>query len=274
MCAWPCIGVKSHMRSLALHDMSPSNRWSCCRTAQKQQHSRVLRRRNGACLPTPSQLPHRRESHCKSSIMDCHEQDIYTNHDYKYRILDHLSLTKEKTPETRDEMALDNGSCEQNAELFGAFGFTSRLASWNTTRCSCCSNRVPWLLVLLSNTVTNNFWAKRQTWPRHLQCDDTIFISCFLEAIANFGPAHILLQILQIWKHATTNSCLHTLYRTRQLWQLWQLLQCKSQMPNYNKWPVAWRSNKIIANTHLDSSAWMLTAGKFFWDASFGDKTL
>lgn len=55
------------------------------------------------------------------SIMDCHEQD-------KYRTLDHLSPTK-NPPEARDEMALDNVSCEQNAELFDAFGFTSRLAS-------------------------------------------------------------------------------------------------------------------------------------------------
>lgn len=68
--------------------------------------------------------------------------------------------------------------------------------------------------------------------PRHLQCYDTIFISCFLEAIANFGPAHILLQILQMWKHAKRRSCLYTLYRT---WQLLQLLQRKSHMPNYKQ---------------------------------------
>ena len=68
--------------------------------------------------------------------------------------------------------------------------------------------------------------------PRHLQCYDTIFISCFLEAIANFGPAHILLQILQMWKHAKRRSCLYTIYRT---WQLLQLLQRKSQMPNYKQ---------------------------------------
>ena len=51
-------------------------------------------------------------------------KDIYTNHDYKYRILDHLSLTKEKTPETRDEMALDNGFLRAKMlSCFGAFGF-------------------------------------------------------------------------------------------------------------------------------------------------------
>ena len=194
---------------------------------------------------------------------------------------------------TWDEMALDNVSCEQNAELFDAFGFTSRLASWNTTRCSCCYNRAPSLLVLLSNTATNNFWAKRQTCLDQGTCSAMIRSS----SAAFWRRSQILGQRTSFSKSCKCESmpredlvCIHftehdnscnscnanpKCQTTNKCFQLdcntcTTLLTVNTHFPS----PMACKFNRIFANTHLDSSAWLLTAGKFLWDASFGDKTL